>query len=608
MSLFFFSKTSAQTFSNNTATVIPDDNSTIVIPINVSGLPATITSAFGLTNVCLNLNHPFIGQLTIVLKAPGALDSVRLLWHHGGNLAINGGICLTEAATQYIATYHVGGNTNYFGEHDNNIMNNGRNPNGAWTLRITDVIPGIAGSFNSASLTFANNPPPTHSRIFGCSVNSPWGCQCPDGTVDCDLLPDMRNAEVALATAIQETSTEIRFSVATPNIGAGPLEMNGSATECFCGVSPVPCGTVCPAGQDLKHSVYQKVYHRAGNTMTTYTRYAGQMEYHPTHNHIHVDHWTNNTLRIKTPDPNPTHWPIIGTSYKVSFCLVNLGSCDSYAGYCKDNQGNTLTTASIPNYNFGVVSGCGLGQGIYPGKVDEYSAGLYGQAINVSNFCNGKYYLVSITDPDNAVKEIDDNNNWAAVPVQLNMRTSSCCHASFYADTLHGVDTLRVHFIDSTIAIPNQWRWEFGDGFTSTEQFPIHLYNAPGIYSVKLVTQSSNGCKDSLTRPNYIKVTQSPRPVAVVPGVTQLSVTVAPNPFRDLLLIRFNAPAAMNSTITMYDAIGRKLHSAVVKVPTGSSSFNFSASTLGLGAGPGVYLIKAETDTGYSHVFKVIRE
>ena len=596
--LCFLSK--AQTFSNNTSTSIPDVNATIEIPINVSGLPTALNTGFGLTNVCLNLTHPFIGELTIVLKAPTGADSVRLLWHDGGNIAINGGICLTEAATQFIAAYHAGGITDYYGEEDNNIMNNSRNPNGTWILRITDVIPTNAGMFNSAAITFGNNPPPTHSRVFGCTLNSPWGCHCPDGTNDCDLLPDMTNAEVALSSNLQQTAGQIRFSVATPNIGAGPLEMNGSTTECFCDGTPVPCGTVCPTGQELKHNVYQKIYHRSGNGMTNYTRAAGQMGYHPTHNHIHVDHWTNNTLRIKTLDPNPTHWPILDSAYKVSYCLVNLGSCNSYAGYCKDRQGNVLTNASISNYNFGVNSGCGLNQGIYPGRVDQYGSSMIGQTIDVSNYCNGTYYLVSITDPDNNVLETDETNNWAAIPIHLTMQ-GNCCHTSFYADTLHGVDSLRVQFSDSTIAIPIQWHWDFGDGYTSDQQFPQHLYSAPGTYTVVLATMSETGCKDTMRKVDYLKITRSPTP----DPINSILVSVAPNPFKDQLVIRFSTPAGMNINLLMYDAVGRKVHAENINVPAGSSLFRLSPSVAGLSAG--VYYMKIKSEAGYSQVFKLIK-
>ncbi len=48
--------------------------------------------------------------------------------------------------------------------------------------------------------------------------------------------------------------------------------------------------------------------------------------------------------------------------------------------------------------------------------------------------------------------------------------------------------------------------WQFGDGGTSTNITPYHIYNAVGNYTVKLTITDSFGCKDSMTRADYIKV------------------------------------------------------------------------------------------------------
>ena len=596
-SLSFF--VNGQTFYNNNRTLIPDSNRTLSIQIPVSGLPTSLNSGFGLTKVALKLNHPFIGELTAVLKSPSGQDSIRLLWHDGGNSTINDTLFFTEAANYYIASYPITGNKNYFGEDDNNRMNDGRNPNGTWTLNITDVVLNHAGVIYYSAITFGANPPITHSRIFGCSLLSPWGCSCPDGSNDCDLLPDMTNAELSLVSQLTENATELRFGVATPNIGYGPLEMNGSPTECFCDTTPVVCGTPCPTGQEQKRNVYQKIYHRSGNTMTSYERLAGQMEYHPTHNHIHVDHWTNNTLRIKSRDKNPANWPIIGSSYKISFCLINLGSCDSYSGYCKDTTGNILHTTDIPNNGFGVVSGCSLGQGIYPGKVDEYGASLEGQSITLDSICNGNYYLVSITDPDNTVKELNDNNNWAITPVKLMRRPCNNCKANFYADTLHGIDSLTVKFSDSTIAIPERWLWDFGDGTNDTVQFPTHNYTTPGIYTVKLKTFSAT-CSDSVVKSNYIIVEQSPAP----PVINGITITAMPNPFKGDLSIKFETPENMNTSIEIFDAIGKLIN--VMKTDIHSGITYYKVEKAKFGSSNGIYFIRIHFNGKYK-TLKVVK-
>jgi len=40
------------------------------------------------------------------------------------------------------------------------------------------------------------------------------------------------------------------------------------------------------------------------------------------------------------------------------------------------------------------------------------------------------------------------------------------------------------------------WNWDFGDGETSTEQNPVHIYDNGGYYTVKLVGTSSDGSTD----------------------------------------------------------------------------------------------------------------
>ena len=42
------------------------------------------------------------------------------------------------------------------------------------------------------------------------------------------------------------------------------------------------------------------------------------------------------------------------------------------------------------------------------------------------------------------------------------------------------------------------WLWEFGDGQTSSEQNPVHLYQNPGIYTVYLTVVSPHGCMDGV--------------------------------------------------------------------------------------------------------------
>jgi len=61
-----------------------------------------------------------------------------------------------------------------------------------------------------------------------------------------------------------------------------------------------------------------------------------------------------------------------------------------------------------------------------------------------------------------------------------------------------------IEFHDSTTqanfpASISNWRWDFGDGYSSTEQNPSHIYLTAGNYNVSLVVTFFNGCKDTIT-------------------------------------------------------------------------------------------------------------
>lgn len=51
-----------------------------------------------------------------------------------------------------------------------------------------------------------------------------------------------------------------------------------------------------------------------------------------------------------------------------------------------------------------------------------------------------------------------------------------------------------------------KWYWSFGDGTTSTEQNPLHVYQAEGNYTVTLVATNAQGCSNSLTLKEYIQL------------------------------------------------------------------------------------------------------
>ncbi|MEN9525372.1 MAG: hypothetical protein RLZZ256_756 [Bacteroidota bacterium] len=66
--------------------------------------------------------------------------------------------------------------------------------------------------------------------------------------------------------------------------------------------------------------------------------------------------------------------------------------------------------------------------------------------------------------------------------------------------------SLLVNFQDLSTGNPVSWEWDFGDGNSSNLQNPTHSYSNYGSFTVRLIITSQFGCKDTITRPNYINI------------------------------------------------------------------------------------------------------
>jgi gliding motility-associated-like protein len=62
-----------------------------------------------------------------------------------------------------------------------------------------------------------------------------------------------------------------------------------------------------------------------------------------------------------------------------------------------------------------------------------------------------------------------------------------------------------VAFTDLSSGGDNSWLWNYGDGATDVTQNPSHTYGDTGTFTVQLIAKM-NGCADTLTKLNYIKV------------------------------------------------------------------------------------------------------
>jgi PKD repeat protein len=104
--------------------------------------------------------------------------------------------------------------------------------------------------------------------------------------------------------------------------------------------------------------------------------------------------------------------------------------------------------------------------------------------------------LIGFQDPN-----IDDN----IVTLTFKVESNTALSADFSGSPVSGNAPLTVQFTDISTGTPSSWLWYFGDGSTSTNPNPSHIYLEPGTYDVTLQVSNSGG-SSATTKANYITV------------------------------------------------------------------------------------------------------
>lgn len=78
--------------------------------------------------------------------------------------------------------------------------------------------------------------------------------------------------------------------------------------------------------------------------------------------------------------------------------------------------------------------------------------------------------------------------------------------ADFYATDSMSCPGKNISFINASDGSNAQYQWNFGDQNTSTSFQPNHSYGHVGLYTIQLLVTDQYGCKDSLTKKDYISI------------------------------------------------------------------------------------------------------
>jgi PKD repeat protein len=192
----------------------------------------------------------------------------------------------------------------------------------------------------------------------------------------------------------------------------------------------------------------------------------------------------------------------------------------------------------------------------------------------LSNMASGSHIIMcSLNGYDDTTQTVSIiSGQTTDVLITLQKSGSVAPKADFSASTREGGSPLTVQFTDKSTNSPTSWTWTFGDGSTSTEQNPTHIYLKSGIYSVKLKVSNFAGT-NGLSRSGYIVVSNSGPTPTITPTtqpttVPTTSITTLPTTLRTTVptTVITTIPTTQPTTVPTTD------------IPTNPPKADFSAS------------------------------
>jgi len=200
---------------------------------------------------------------------------------------------------------------------------------------------------------------------------------------------------------------------------------------------------------------------------------------------------------------NPTHTYSTAGVYTVSLTATNVegSSIETKTGYITVYANPTVvltaTNVSWDATNNGSVT-ADVSGGAEPYTYQWSSSTETGSQIaglSVGEYC------VTVTDNNGCISSECINVGQDAEPaipqVDFNANITLACLG------------YEIQFSDLSTNQPTTWLWDFGDGNTSTEENPTHIYENSGFYSVSLVVENEFG-SNQLLKENYIYISNPP--------------------------------------------------------------------------------------------------
>ncbi len=99
--------------------------------------------------------------------------------------------------------------------------------------------------------------------------------------------------------------------------------------------------------------------------------------------------------------------------------------------------------------------------------------------------------------------------------------------------------------------------WNFGDGNTSDLENPVHQYDTIGVYAIQLITQSANGCLDTLQKSIVVELEVGMEAPKSLPNW----IRIYPNPVESDLTIEVHKMFSEGIEAKLFNALGQSVKS-----------------------------------------------
>ena len=206
---------------------------------------------------------------------------------------------------------------------------------------------------------------------------------------------------------------------------------------------------------------------------------------------------------------NPSHVYSLPGVYSVLLRVADNKGCDSI----KIKQSYITVSRPVASFYSDTLK-CNLEPVLFTntstggGLVYQWD---FGDGSPVSNDTNPSYNynVTQTTDFDVTLTVIDTNG--CDSTITHHVRISRPVPEFYSNTTIANCPPLAVAFFDSSSSDVVEWFWTFGDNASggnnhSAVEDPQHIFNASGVYSVTLMVTNSDGCSDSIFKPDYITI------------------------------------------------------------------------------------------------------